>query len=87
MAMRRPAVLLLAAVLIPLAVPAQTGEETFGESIDVRVVNVVGADESTRVRSRVTVQLRSIKQRLVFQLRDPQSGGSFVTEVSYLPGK
>src|SRR5215218_1190856 len=42
--MRRPAVLLLAAVLLPLAAPAQTnedtGEETFGESIDVRVVNV-----------------------------------------------
>ncbi|HEX6862889.1 MAG TPA: hypothetical protein VF414_08745, partial [Thermoanaerobaculia bacterium] len=33
-------VLLLAAFLIPLAVPAQTREETFGESIDVRVVNV-----------------------------------------------
>jgi VWFA-related protein len=32
-------VLLLAAFLIPLAAPAQT-EETFGESIDVRVVNV-----------------------------------------------
>ncbi len=37
-------VLLLAAFLIPLAAPAQrnenTAEETFGESIDVRVVNV-----------------------------------------------
>ncbi|HVG07303.1 MAG TPA: VWA domain-containing protein [Thermoanaerobaculia bacterium] len=32
--------LLLAALLIPLAAPAQTAEETFGESIDVRVVNV-----------------------------------------------
>jgi VWFA-related protein len=47
----------------------------------------VGADGSTRIRSRLTVQLRSIKQRLVFQLRDPVSGGSFVSEVSYLPGK
>jgi len=46
-----------------------------------------GADESTTVRSRLTVQLRSIKQRLVFQLRDPVSGGSFVSEISYLPGK
>jgi hypothetical protein len=47
----------------------------------------VGADGSTRIRSRLTVQLRSIKQRLVFQLRDPVSGGSFVSEVSYQPGK
>ncbi len=46
-----------------------------------------GADGSTLIRSRLTVQLRSIKQRLVFQLRDPVSGGSFVSEVSYLPGK
>ena len=46
-----------------------------------------GADGSTRVRSRLTVHLRSIEQRLVFQLRDPVSGGSFVTEVSYMPGK
>ena len=46
-----------------------------------------GADGSTQVRSKVTVQLRSIKQRLVFQLRDPMSGSSFVSEVSYQPGK
>ena len=53
----------------------------------VRFTLPVGADGSTRVRSRLTVQLRSIKQRLVFQLRDPVSGGSFVSEVSYRPGK
>ncbi|MFL6292228.1 MAG: VWA domain-containing protein [Thermoanaerobaculia bacterium] len=39
--MKRPVVLLLAASLLgPFAVPAQTPEETFGEVIDVRVVNV-----------------------------------------------
>ena len=53
----------------------------------LRFTMPMGADGSTRVRSTVTVQLRSIKQRLVFQLRDPASGGSFVTEVSYQPGK
>ena len=51
--MPRPAVLLLAAVLIPLAVPAQTQEETFGESIDVRVVNVE-AVVTDRKGNRVT---------------------------------
>ena len=53
----------------------------------LRFTMPAGANESTEVRSRLTVQLRSIKQRLVFQLRDPQSGGSFVSEVSYQPGK
>ena len=53
----------------------------------LRFTMPVGADESTRVRSRLTVQLRSIKQRLVFQLRDPVTGSSFVSEVSYQAGK
>jgi len=47
----------------------------------------MGADESTQIRSKLTVQLRNIKQRLVFQLRDPVSGSSFVSEVSFQPGK
>src|SRR5688500_153977 len=51
--MRKPAVLLLAAVLLPLSAPAQTGEETFGESIDVRVVNVE-AVVTDRKGNRVT---------------------------------
>lgn len=38
--MRRSAALLLAAVLLPPGARAQTGGETFGESIDVRAREV-----------------------------------------------
>jgi VWFA-related protein len=39
------------------------------------------------VRSQVTLHLRNVEQRLVFHVRNAQTGGQLVEEVSFQPGK
>ena len=74
-------------LVLTVAALDHNGERSDLPQMPLRFTLPEGADESTEVRSQLTVQLRDMKQRLVFQLRDPVSGGSFVSEVSFKPGK
>lgn len=74
-------------LVLTVAALDHNGERSNLPQMPLRFTMPEGADESTEVRSKLTVQLRNMKQRLVFQLRDPVSGSSFVSEVSFRPGK
>ncbi|HWN43312.1 MAG TPA: VWA domain-containing protein [Thermoanaerobaculia bacterium] len=53
-------------------------------------LEVALADEAgphAPVRSQVTLHLRNVEQRLVFHVRNAQTGGQLVEEVSFQPGK
>jgi hypothetical protein len=39
------------------------------------------------VRSQVTLRLRNVEQTLIFHVRNAQTGGRLVEEVSFQPGK
>lgn len=74
-------------LVLTVAALDHDGERSELPQMPLRFTLPEGVDESTEVRTRLTVRLRNAKQRLVFQLRDPVSGRSFVSEVSFKPGK
>lgn len=55
--------------------------------VHIKVSLPEGTEADTPVRSQVTLKLRKTQQRLVFQVRDPETGSSLAGEVSFQPGK
>jgi len=55
--------------------------------VHIKVSLPEGTEADTPVRSQVTLKLRKTQQRLVFQVRDPETGSSLASEVSFQPGK